>query len=124
MIMQGIVWIGIYVMDLAAAINFYRDILELPLLRQGDGWADFDAGQGVLLELLSGGAASSRPKSVEQQPLVVGFLVEDLDGVIGQLRNRNVVFSGEVEKFRNQRWAHFCDPEGNQLEIKEIRSVS
>jgi predicted enzyme related to lactoylglutathione lyase len=118
---NGVVWLGLYVTDLKVEIEFYRDMLGLPLLHHGEGWADFDAGQGVVLELLTGGIASISPKDAAHQSLVVGFLVDDLDQAMALLQKRGVVFSGEVEKFRNQRWAHFCDPEGNQLEIKEIR---
>jgi lactoylglutathione lyase len=121
---DGIVWAGLSVEDLKAALAFYGEILGLPLRRSGEGWAHFEAGGGALFEVMAGGRASRTPKSVEQQPLVIGFLVEDLEQVVAELTDRGVNFLGGIESFKNQSWAHFCDPEGNRLEIKEIRRKS
>jgi predicted enzyme related to lactoylglutathione lyase len=118
---KAIIWAGLYVEDLAAQVAFYRDVLQLPLRRQGIDWAHFDAGGGVLLELMTGGVASHAPKGSQQQSLVIAFLVDDLDETVAELKRRGVTFLGEPEGYKNQRWAHFCDPEGNRLEIKEIR---
>jgi catechol 2,3-dioxygenase-like lactoylglutathione lyase family enzyme len=52
---KGFIWAGLLVEDLPASIVFYRDVLGLPLLREGEGWAHFDAGEGAVLELFSGG---------------------------------------------------------------------
>jgi lactoylglutathione lyase len=118
---EGIVWAGLFVEDLNSAQVFYGDILGLALRRSGEGWAHFEAGGEALFELMAGGRASQTPKNVEQQPLVIGFLVENLEQAIAELKGRGVTFLSEIESFKNQSWAHFCDPEGNRLEIKEIR---
>jgi lactoylglutathione lyase len=117
---QGFVWAGLYVEDLLASIRFYRDVMGLPLLGQGDDWAHFDSGNGSLLELFSGGKASPRPKTPSQQSLVLGLRVDNLDTSIAELRQKGVRFMGELGEFAGTRWAHFSDPEGNQLEIKEV----
>ena len=47
-----------WVRDMDAAVAFYRDVLGLPLLRRdGDEWAEFDAGP-IRLALHGGGEAS------------------------------------------------------------------
>lgn len=117
---RGFVWAGVFVEDLRASITFYKDVLGLPLLGEGDGWAHFDAGHGSLLELFSGGKARQAAKTAEQQSIVPGLRVDDLDSAIAELKERGVQFTDEVGEFEGTRWAHFLDLEGNGLEIKEI----
>lgn len=117
---QGLIWVGIYVEDLQASIRFYKEVMELPLLAQDDDWAHFDSGNGSLLELFSGGTASAEPKLPTQQSIVIGLRVSDLDRSIAELKRKGVHFTGDVGEYAGTRWAHFLDPEGNQLEIKEI----
>ena len=119
---MGFAWAGVSVQDLETAVPFYRDVLGLPLLGRGDGWAHLDAGNGALLELFTGGQASPEPKRADQQPIVLGLRVEDLDGAVAEMKLRGATFIGEIGKYRGQRWAQFSDPEGNRLEIKEILS--
>lgn len=121
---QGIIWAGLSVEDMDQEIEFFRDAVGLKFLRQGNDeghrWAHFSAGGRGVFELFSGGSASVDEKSADQQSISIGFLVGDLDETIASMRANGVQFLGEVGQFRNQRWAHFLDPENNRLEIKEI----
>jgi predicted enzyme related to lactoylglutathione lyase len=119
---QGFAWAGLFVEDLEAGIAFYRDVIGLPLLGKGDDWAHLDSGNGSLLELFSGGKASGTPKKPDQQSIILGLRVDDLDHAVAELKGRGVRFIGEVGEYAGTRWAHFSDPEGNRLEIKEIPS--
>jgi predicted enzyme related to lactoylglutathione lyase len=120
---HGIIWAGLWVEDLGASISFYKDLLGLQLLNQGDDWAHFDAGSGAMFELMSGGKASPAPKGPEQQSIVLGLWVDNLDAAIAELTYKGVHFDGEAGEYASTRWAHFYDPEGNRLEIKEIPST-
>lgn len=93
----------------------------MPLLGEGDDWAHFDAGNGSLLELFSGGKAMQAPKEADQQSIVLGLRVDDLDNAIAELKGRGVQFTDDFGEFDGTRWAHFLDLEGNGLEIKEIQ---
>jgi predicted enzyme related to lactoylglutathione lyase len=118
---KGVIWAGLYVQNLPAAVAFYQEKIGLRLVRQGEGWADFDAGGGAMFELLEGGRASSTPKGRDEQSLVIGFQVDDLDQALAALKSRQITLLAEPGQYKNQRWAYFCDPEGNILELKEIR---
>lgn len=118
---QGLIWAGLYVEELEGSVSFYKDVLGLPLRRQRNDTAHFDAGNGVLFELMSGGKASPSPKTPEQQPFVLGIQVEDLDSAVQELRQKGVNFIGEAGEYKGTRWAQFSDPEGNRLEIKQTR---
>ena len=117
----GLVWAGVHVEDLESSISFYQEALGLPLLGRGTDWAHFDSGAGTLLELFTGGTATPQAKGPHQQSIVLGLRVEDLDRVVAELEEKGVRFNpGESGEFESTRWAHFTDPEGNQLEIKEV----
>jgi predicted enzyme related to lactoylglutathione lyase len=117
----GLVWAGIHVEDLAASISFYQDVLGLRLLGQGGEWAHFDAGAGTLLELFTGGKSTVEPKRPDQQSIVLGLRVADLDRAVAELKQKGVPFIPEAGgEFEGTRWAHFFDSEGNRLEVKEI----
>jgi len=120
----GFAWGGLLVEDLEAAVCFYRDVIGLMLLGKGEDWAHFDAGNGALFELMSGGKASRQPKGPEQQSITLGLRVEDLDRAVAELKQKGVNFVDDIGKFENTRWAHFPDPEGNHLEVKEVTAVS
>lgn len=117
---RGFIWAGVFVEDLSASITFYKDVLGLPLLGEGDDWAHFDAGNGSLLELFSGGKAGQAAKESDQQSIVLGLRVDHLNGAVAELKGRGVQFTEDFGEFEGTRWAHFLDPEGNQLEVKEI----
>ena len=118
---NGIIWAGLHVEDMEREVAFFRDILSMPVLGRGDGWAHLDAGGGTLFELFEGGKASSDVKRPQEQPLEVGFRVGNLDRAIAELRDKAVQFVGEIGQGDSARWIHFRDPEGNNLEIKEVR---
>jgi predicted enzyme related to lactoylglutathione lyase len=119
---QGFAWAGIFVEDMESSIVFYRDVLGLRLLNRGDGWVHFDAGNGAMVELFDGGNAQPAPKGPDRQSIVLGLRVDDLQAAYTELSQKGVVFLGEIGQFHETRWAHFTDPEGNRLEIKEISS--
>jgi lactoylglutathione lyase len=118
---QGLIWAGIYVKDLEASISFYQNVLGLTLLDKGEDWAHFDSGAGTLLELFTGGKSTQEPKRPDQQSIILGLRVEDLDLAVAELQQKGVSFIPEGSgEFAGTRWAHFSDIEGNQLEVKEI----
>lgn len=105
--------------DMDRAVAFYRDVLGLPLLRrEGDDWAQLDAGPITLA--LHGGTDGERPRGG-----TVVFRVEDLESVRLALEERGVVFEekvGEVPGYA--RFATFADPDGNVLQLIEYRPTA
>lgn len=117
----GLVWAGVHVENLAVCVSFYQNTLGLPLLERGADWAHFDAGAGALLELFTGGSASPEPKKPDRQSIVPGLRVDDLEAAVADLEAKAVHFIPEESgEFEGTRWARFTDPEGNQLEVKQI----
>jgi len=102
-----------WVRDMDAAVAFYRDVLSLPLLRRdGDEWAEFDAGS---IRLALHGSTEPTPGNG-----TVVFRVHDLDEVRIVVRGRGAVVDehiGEVEGLA--RFATVRDPDGNPVQLIE-----
>jgi predicted enzyme related to lactoylglutathione lyase len=101
--------------DMDRAVAFYGEVVGLALLRRdGDDWAEFDAGP-VRLGLHGAGERPELPGGG-----TVVLRVDDLDGSRLALQERGVVFDayiGEVEG--RARFSSFTDPDGNALQIIE-----
>lgn len=99
------------VRDMQAAVDFYGDVLGLPLkFRDGDNWAAFDVA-GVTLAV-EGGAPSNAPSS--SGGATVSLRVSDLDAAVAQLRQRGAVV-GDIQTGPHERRADLHDPSGNRL---------
>lgn len=102
-----------WVRDMSAAVAFYGDVLGLPLVRRdGDEWAEFEAGP---VRLALHGTAETLPGSG-----TVVFRVADLDAATMVLAARGAPVDdhvGEVEGLA--RFATVRDPDGNPVQLIE-----
>lgn len=98
--------------DLDAAVAFYSNVVGLPVVRrEGDGWAELDAGS-IRFALHATDATLTSGTVV--------FRVEDLETARWTLEERGAVFDehvGEVAGYA--RFATFRDPDGNAVQIIE-----
>jgi catechol 2,3-dioxygenase-like lactoylglutathione lyase family enzyme len=118
------------VQDFGVMVEFYRDTLGFPVssIHPGEGyqpgidWIQFALPGGCNLELF----AESRQERPSLLPLprnnavTIAFIVEDFPAARDELASRGVEFHSEGE----QEWgwyAHFRDPEGNELQIYKTR---
>jgi predicted enzyme related to lactoylglutathione lyase len=101
--------------DMHRSVEFYADVVGLTLLRRdGDDWAEFDAGP-VRLGLHGAG---ERPRLPSGGTVVLR--VDDLDASKIALEGRGVVFEAHVGEVEGRaRFASFADPDGNALQIIE-----
>jgi len=112
------VWcVTFYVSDLKEAAKFYEEILGLEKKYEYASYVGFECG-GVEIGLI--------PKLTEEQkvsPLSpsVEFLVDDVEKVYKELKNKEVRF---IKELHDEPWggrqATFTDPDGNTLEIAQM----
>ena len=98
-----------YVNDLDRSVDFYRNVLELPLVSR-DYVARFDI-DGVLFELVP--AVGERPVTGSGNARVC-LQVQDIEESVAQLKARAVPTS-EVKAVSGGLLAFFNDPDGNEL---------
>ena len=102
-----------WVRDMDAAVAFYRDVLGLSLIRRdGDEWAEFDAGP---VRLALHGVEGRGHGSV-----TAVFRVDDLDGASIALRE---VHRRPRRGGRGSRFATVRDPDGNGA-ADRVRAVT
>jgi predicted enzyme related to lactoylglutathione lyase len=93
------------------AVAFYRDLLGLRLTRRdGDNWAEFDAGGRFALH-----GAEGEP--VQPGGATAVFSVQDLDGAKLSLSEQGVPFDHEGDVKGYARFASFRDPDGNTFQL-------
>jgi predicted enzyme related to lactoylglutathione lyase len=116
---KGIDHIYYWTTDMDRGVAFYRDVLELPLVRRdGENWAEFDAGP---VRLALHGVVEGR--QVAPGGATAVFEVDDLDEARRALEDRGVTFHehiGEVAGYA--RFASFLDPDGNTVQIIEYQA--
>jgi len=118
--------ICLYVQDFPRMLSFYRDTLHLPPGRIHPGedhkleteWTRFEL-QGTALELF---ALSRAPKRLARLPsprenaTLLCFIVDDFEAQYQALLDSGVSMQPRREAEWG-RYAHFRDPEGNELQI-------
>jgi catechol 2,3-dioxygenase-like lactoylglutathione lyase family enzyme len=111
----GVHHVSINVRDVERATAFYCDVLGLsvrpdrPSFSFGGTWLDVGGQQIHLIE-------GDVPSPLGQH---FALTVDDLDGVVAELRSRGVSVT-ELPPLGN-RQAFLSDPEGNAIELTELR---
>jgi catechol 2,3-dioxygenase-like lactoylglutathione lyase family enzyme len=110
-----------YVTDMDLSVEFYRDILGLPLVSQGYV-TRFDL-DGVLIELVPLPPGTVVPGSGNAR---LCFSVTNLQETLERMRNRGIPTTKVKEK-KDGKMAFFRDPDGNELclwEYAEARDAN
>ncbi|BAZ94465.1 glyoxalase [Thiohalobacter sp. COW1] len=111
--------VSVIVADTARALEFYRDLLGLPVnpdrpdLGYPGAWLDVGAAQIHLLELPNPDPVADRPAHGGRDRHLA-LSVADFEGVLARLEAAGVA----VGRSRSGRAAAFCrDPDGNAVEL-------
>lgn len=93
--------------------DFVGSVLGLPTVEVGGVDADMFA--------LPDGShfAVAAPRSMGETSRSLGFLVDDLDGALAELRSRGVEVDAEPSSNAAMRYAHFVAPDGRLYELVE-----
>ena len=106
--------VAVFVSDIARAINFYRDVMQLPLVRQGSFGAEFLEGRP---HLGVHPAVHVDAKKLVGRDTGFTFYVPDLLHYCGELHEKGVRFVTEPTR---QPWgimAMIADPDGNVIAL-------
>jgi catechol 2,3-dioxygenase-like lactoylglutathione lyase family enzyme len=124
---NGLLESALYVEDMARSVAFFRDILMLSPMLEGDRLTAFDAGgQGVLLVFKRGASAADMRSSNGivaghdgSGPLHMAFAIaeDSYDEWHRHLAAAGVKIRGEMNWQRGGRSLYFEDPDGHVLEL-------
>lgn len=126
----GIGHVAIFVSDLERSLDFYCNRLGLRrafhLDREGtpSPWIVYlQIAPGYFLELFSGGANKSVPRSPGYHHFCL--LVDDLAATLKELEASGLPISGEPVRGLDQNWQFWLsDPDGNPIELMQISDDS
>ena len=104
--------------DVDQMLNFYRDVLGLPLVLMDRGRPHFDFGGGYLA-ILKGQPHKVQDTKKSRFP-VIAFAVDDLHEDMHRLDVHGVAMPWGLEEDSDSRWVMFYDPGGNLIEVAII----
>ena len=102
-------WLGTLTNRAEELAAFYRDVLQLPLVRSEPGCWVYGLPDGALVEVFAPGYGRDH----FQTGPVAGFAVDDLSAARDELLQRGIVLVGQP----GPTWQHFRGPDGNVYEL-------
>ncbi len=113
---------NVMVQDVERAVRFYTRALGMRLESSHSGpaadWAEL-SGHGLRIVLLGSDRPTVRDAGLHPVHLTIGFEVDEVEGAMLVLRERGVEFAPEVAEDPEFRIAHFSDPDGTPLFLRE-----
>ena len=124
---EGLLETALYVDDMARSVAFFRDVLGLRPMIEGERLTAFDAGrQGVLLVFTRGASIEDTrsergivPGHDGRGPLHMAFAIAEAEYEPwkAHLERAGVPLRGEMHWPRGGRSLYFEDPDGHVLEL-------
>ena len=117
---KGIRWVGVWTDRMSEMRAFVTDVLGLRV--EGEDRSDFvelTMADGAKLELFGSAAAADGPWLFASNPVVAGFLVDDIETAREELmRTPGVELLGDLQLMADgYAWQHFRAPDGHVYEI-------
>jgi catechol 2,3-dioxygenase-like lactoylglutathione lyase family enzyme len=112
------IWVGVVSKDFEAQRTFYRNVLGFPEREAGEGWVEFEFGDGRTFEVI---AQNPEFPQYRDPHCSVGFRVENIRAAVAELEARGVEQVSGIEggPEANQYWCYFRDREGHLFEIAQ-----
>lgn len=110
----GLVFVGTRTNARAEMAGFVRDVLGLVP-------AEIPGVDADIFELADGSSFAIAPADGTPGDRTVGFLVEDVDVAVAELRDARDLVDDEIAANDRFRYAHFRAPDGQLYELVEIR---
>jgi catechol 2,3-dioxygenase-like lactoylglutathione lyase family enzyme len=117
---KGIRWIGVGTERIADMRSFAIDVLGLRVAgADRDDFVELAMADGAKLELFGSPASADGPWLFAANPVVAGFLVDDIEAARDELaRTPGVELLGELRVTPDgYAWQHFRAPDGHVYEL-------
>ena len=117
---RGIRWLGVGTDRVSQMRSFAIEVLGLEVVGEDtEHFVELAMADGGKLELFGPEAVADRPWLLESNPVVAGFLVDDIEAARDELaRTPNVELLGELGTLPDgYAWQHFRAPDGRVYEL-------
>jgi hypothetical protein len=117
---KGVRWIGVGTERVSLMRSFAIETLGLRIVGDDtDNFVELAMADGTKFELFGPPAADDRPWLFEANPVIAGFLVDDIDAARDELAGTpDVELLGELHVMPNgYSWQHFRAPDGRVYEL-------
>jgi hypothetical protein len=117
---RGIRWVGVETDRVAELRRFAVDVLGLHVAGEdSEEFVELAMAGGTKLEIFGAGNADTVPWLFARQPVVAGFLVDDIDAAVAELaRAEGVELLGDLHTMPDgYAWQHFRAPDGRVYEL-------
>lgn len=119
---RRVVYLFLYVRDLAASRDFFERALRLRVLEADERSVKYDTGEVILALNRAADYGIALPNEPDHSTDIV-FLVEDLDAARAALEQRGVVFT-ETHRYEIGAISDFYDPDGHWFTLYETSAES
>jgi catechol 2,3-dioxygenase-like lactoylglutathione lyase family enzyme len=107
---HGVVWVGVRTAEFDRTLEFFRDVLGVPLAVESEGFGWSKMPNTSQLEIFGPG---DREHTYFTTGPVPEFLVDDLFAAADELRAAGVELLGDISGTAEEGWLHFRAPDGN-----------
>jgi lactoylglutathione lyase len=104
--------------NMKKSIKFYKDTLGLPIKTKSADWTEFFS-DGTVLALHP---AKKKYKLRAGPNMLIGFMVNDLDDLIKQLKKKKVKFFKKPKEEPFGKHAIILDPDGHLISIVQLKA--
>ena len=107
---HGVVWVGVRTAEFDRTLEFFRDVLGVPLVVESEGFGWSKMPNTSQLEIFG---PDDREHTYFTTGPVPEFLVDDLFAAADELRAAGVELLGDISGTAEEGWLHFRAPDGN-----------
>ncbi len=105
------------VSDMDKSVQFYKEILNIPLKKKSDEWTEFFNKETVLALH----PAKNKEKIKSGQHILVGFSASDFEQTIRNLQDKKVIFFKNPREEGFGKHAIIEDPDGHLISIVKLK---
>jgi lactoylglutathione lyase len=102
------------VKDLEKSVDFYNNILGMPIKNVRSNWVDLGQ-SGALLSLHPASAELSTPNDM----IMIGLVVGDVESAVNELKSKNVKIHRDIQEREAGINAIILDPDGYMISLFE-----
>ena len=100
------------VQDMEKSLQFYHEILGMPIKNKRSNWIDLGQSGGSLLSLHP---TSNDKPGLRGGSLMVGFVVGDIESAVEELKSKNVKIHREIQEKDAGKNAIVVDPDNYMI---------